>query len=79
MKQPEFEDFHRNGRGVRLRAALAAVGDRQSAEDLVAEAFARDWAAWPRGRGHPAPRAWIVRTALNTRVSWWRRHRRPRP
>ena len=22
---------------------------------------------------HPAPRAWVVRTALNTRVSWWRR------
>jgi RNA polymerase sigma factor (sigma-70 family) len=25
---------------------------------------------------HPAPRAWVVRTALNVRVSWWRRRRR---
>jgi len=25
---------------------------------------------------HPAPAAWVVRTALNTRVSWWRRRRR---
>jgi RNA polymerase sigma factor (sigma-70 family) len=28
------------------------------------------------GIRHPAPRAWIVRAALNTRVSWWRRRRR---
>ncbi|MET7984074.1 MULTISPECIES: sigma-70 family RNA polymerase sigma factor [unclassified Streptomyces] len=76
MKQLEFEDFYRSGRDVCLRAVLAVVSDRQLAEDLVAEAFARAWAAWPRVRGHPAPRAWIVRTALNTRVSWWRRRRR---
>jgi len=25
---------------------------------------------------HPAPTAWVVRTALNVRVSWWRRRRR---
>ncbi|MFF4354546.1 sigma-70 family RNA polymerase sigma factor [Streptomyces sp. NPDC001530] len=75
MKQLEFEEFYRCGRDVCLRAVLAAVGDRQLAEDLVAEAFARAWAAWPRVRRHPAPRAWIVRTALNTRISWWRRRR----
>ncbi|MGQ4385107.1 SigE family RNA polymerase sigma factor [Streptomyces sp. SAS_270] len=75
MKQLEFEEFYRCGRDVCLRAVLAAVGDRQLAEDLVAEAFARAWASWPRVRGHPAPRAWVVRTALNTRVSWWRRRR----
>ncbi|GGN84727.1 RNA polymerase sigma24 factor [Streptomyces albiflavescens] len=75
MKQLEFEEFYRCGRDVCMRAVLAAVGDRQLAEDLVAEAFARAWAAWPRVRRHPAPRAWIVRTALNTRISWWRRRR----
>ncbi|WP_406329367.1 SigE family RNA polymerase sigma factor [Streptomyces sp. NBC_00203] len=75
MKQLEFEEFYRCGRDVCLRAVLASVGDRQLAEDLVAEAFARAWATWPRVRRHPAPRAWIVRTALNTRISWWRRRR----
>ena len=75
VKQLEFEEFYRCSRDVCLRAVLAAVGDRQLAEDLVAEAFARAWATWPRVRRHPAPRAWIVRTALNTRVSWWRRRR----
>jgi DNA-directed RNA polymerase specialized sigma24 family protein len=28
---------------------------------------------------HPARSAWVVRTALNTRVSWWRRARREIP
>lgn len=55
---------------------LVTVGDRQLAEDLVAEAFTRAWASWRLVRGHPAPRAWVVRTALNLSVSWWRRRRR---
>ena len=54
----------------------ASVGDRQLAEDLVAEAFARAWARWRAVSNHPAPQAWVVRTALNTRVSWWRRRSR---
>lgn len=72
----EFEAFYRSERDRCLRAVLAGVGDRQLAEDLVAEAFTRAWTSWPKVRRHPAPRAWIVRTALNLRVSWWRRHRR---
>jgi RNA polymerase sigma-70 factor (sigma-E family) len=74
-----FADFYRAARDDCLRAVFASVGDRQAAEDLVAEAFARAWADWRKVRRHPAPRAWIVRTALNTRVSWWRRARREVP
>jgi RNA polymerase sigma-70 factor (ECF subfamily) len=55
------------------------VGDRRLAEDLVAEGFARAWASWPKVSKHPAPRAWVLRTALNLRVSWWRRRRRETP
>lgn len=55
---------------------LATVGDRHRAEDLVAEAFARAWASWPRVGRHPAPEAWLMRCALNTHISWWRRRRR---
>jgi RNA polymerase sigma-70 factor (ECF subfamily) len=45
------------------------------AEDLVAEAFARACASWRRVSQHPAPALWVVRTALNTNISRWRRHR----
>ncbi len=51
------------------------VGDPRLAEDLVAEGFARAWASWPKVSRHPAPRAWVLRTAMNVRVSWWRRRR----
>ena len=76
MGQLEFTEFYRSDRDRCLRAILAGVGDRQLAEDLVAEAFTRAWMSWQKVRRHPAPRAWIVRTALNLQVSWWRRRRR---
>lgn len=72
----EFAEFYRAERDRCLRAVLAVVADRQLAEDLVSEAFTRAWVSWQQVRRHPAPRAWIVRTALNIRVSWWRRRRR---
>jgi RNA polymerase sigma-70 factor (sigma-E family) len=76
VKQLEFQDFYQASRDACLRAVLASVGDRPLAEDLVAEAFTRAWTSWHRVSRHPAPSAWIVRTALNTRISWWRRRRR---
>ena len=54
-----------------LRAVAASTGSMTLAEDQVAEAFARAWASWHKVSHHPAPRAWIVRTALNTGMSWW--------
>jgi RNA polymerase sigma factor (sigma-70 family) len=74
-----FVAFYEASRGPCLRAVCAMVGDRQLAEDLVAEGFARAWAAWPKVSKHPAPRAWVLRTAVNLRVSWWRRRRREIP
>ena len=71
-----FAEFYAAARDDCLRAVFASTGDLPAAEDLVAEAFARAWARWRTVRSHPAPAAWVVRTALNTRVSWWRRTRR---
>jgi DNA-directed RNA polymerase specialized sigma24 family protein len=71
----EFAEFYAAARDDCLRTVLASTGDRQAAEDCVAESFARAWASWRTVRAHPAPRAWIVRTALNLHVSSWRRRR----
>jgi RNA polymerase sigma-70 factor (sigma-E family) len=76
QKRREFEEFYAAARDDCLRVVLISVGDRQLAEDLVAEAFTRAWTSWPKVSEHPSPRAWIVRTALNAHVSWWRRRRR---
>jgi RNA polymerase sigma factor (sigma-70 family) len=75
----EFTDFYQTSWKACLQAVLASGESLESAEDLVADAFTKAWASWPQLRGHPAPRAWVVRTALNTRVSWWRRRWREFP
>ena len=75
-RRQEFTEFYTSSRDDCLRIVLVSVGDRQLAEDLVAEAFTRAWMSWRKVREHPVPRAWVVRTALNTHVSWWRRRRR---
>lgn len=62
-----------------VRAVVVSTGDMLRAEEQVAEAFARAWASWPKVSRHPAPRAWVVRTALNVGASFWRRHARELP
>ena len=78
-QQAEFAEFFRSSWEPCLRAVVAVAGARQPAEDQVAEAFARAWASWRKVRQHPAPQAWVVRTALNTGASWWRRRNRELP
>jgi RNA polymerase sigma-70 factor (sigma-E family) len=79
QKRQEFTEFYTAAKDDCLRIVLVSVGDRQLAEDLVAEAFTRAWTSWRTVRVHPVPHAWVVRTALNAHVSWWRRRRREAP
>ena len=80
VREPmDFAEFYTSAKDDCLRTVLASTGDMQAAEELVAEALARAWAAWPTVSRHPAPRAWVVRTALNTGTTWWRRHARELP
>jgi RNA polymerase sigma-70 factor (sigma-E family) len=78
-EQDEFADFYRASKDSCLRAVTAVSGDRELAEEQVAEAFTRAWMSWGKVRRHAAPRAWVVRTALNLGVSWWRRRHREVP
>src|SRR5690349_11269174 len=75
----DFAEFYRRSRDDCLRTVLISVGDQDHAQELVAEAFARAWASWRTVSSHPAPAAWVVRTALNANISWWRRRRREVP
>ncbi|MBV1854481.1 RNA polymerase sigma factor [Catellatospora tritici] len=70
-----FADFFSARRDVAYRAVLMAVGNRATAEDAVAEAFARAYQHWGSVRDHGNPTAWVIRTALNVSRSWWRRRR----
>jgi RNA polymerase sigma factor (sigma-70 family) len=69
----EFAEFFAASWDPCLRAVAASTGNLTLAEDQTAEAFARACASWSKVSHHPAPRAWVVRTALNTGVSWWHR------
>lgn len=79
IQRPDFAEFYREAKDKCLFAVLVSVGDQDTAQDLVAEAFARAWASWPAVSRHPAPAAWVVRTALNAGISRWRRWRREVP
>jgi RNA polymerase sigma-70 factor (ECF subfamily) len=72
----DFAEFYRRSRDDCLRTVLISVGDQDTAQEVVAEAFARACASWRTVSSHPAPAAWVVRTALNMNVSRWRRRRR---
>ena len=69
----EFAEFFAASWDPCLRAVAATTGNMALAEDQTAEAFARAWAAWRKVSHHPAPRAWVVRAALNAGASWWHR------
>jgi len=69
-------EFYRASRDGCLRTVVVIIGDQDMAQEAVAEAFARACASWRTVSRHPAPAAWVVRTALNANVSWWRRRRR---
>jgi len=75
----DFAEFYRVAKDECLFTVLVSVGERDVAQELVAEAFARAWASWRTVSEHPAPKAWVVRTALNANISRWRRRRREVP
>jgi RNA polymerase sigma-70 factor (sigma-E family) len=76
VSRDEFAAFYAADKDRCLRAAIAGGMRRDQAEDAVAEAFARAWARWRTVRSHRSPAAWVVRTAVNADISWWRKRRR---
>ena len=76
----QFQVFYEATKSPVLRAVLLArAGDRHAAEDAVAEAYERAFLRWEKLAHHPNPTAWVIRTAINHRISMWRRYRREEP
>ncbi len=75
----QFAAFYEETKTPVFRAVLLArAGDRHAAEDAVAEAYERAFLRWEKVANHPNPTAWVIRAAINHRISMWRRHRRDR-
>jgi RNA polymerase sigma-70 factor (sigma-E family) len=72
----DFGAFYERARDGVFRAVVVATGDRNAAEDAVAEAFVRACERWRRVQKHPSPVAWVVTVALNEHRSSLRRRRR---
>lgn len=60
-----FEDFYARTKDDVLRSLLIISRDRSLAEEGVDEAFTRAFERWSEVKDHPAPKAWVARTALN--------------
>lgn len=71
----EFSAWYRTLWPPVLRAVTVTVGDRDLAEEAVAEAFARALARWPAATEFDSPVAWLHRVAVNEVRSRWRRNR----
>lgn len=75
-KRPTLREVFEDQEAPLLRYAFSLVGQRETAEDLVQEAFLRLHAHW----GEVAnPRAWLFRSIRNLSLNHLRDHRRESP
>lgn len=58
-----------------LRTAYMLTGNKSDAEDLLQTALAKTYLSWDSIRDRESVDAYVRRIMLNTRTSWWRRHR----
>jgi RNA polymerase sigma-70 factor (ECF subfamily) len=72
----EFAAFFREHYGEVLRSVAVALGDRDRAEDVTQEAFARACRRWRSVSAMEKPVAWVYVVALNAERTRWRREQR---
>jgi RNA polymerase sigma-70 factor (sigma-E family) len=65
-----FHDFVVTRSDRLLRTAYLLTHDWGTAEDLLQEALAKAWFAWP---GIEEPEAYVRKVLVTTYTSWWRR------
>ena len=72
-EQVSFEEFFHLERDRLFRAMYVIAGDRQEAEDVSQEAFARVWERWDTVGAMENPAGYLHRTAMNQFRSRYRR------
>jgi RNA polymerase sigma-70 factor (sigma-E family) len=68
----EFTGFVVGSQAKMVRLAELVTGDRDRAEDLAQDGFAKAFAAWRRIRDQD-PAAYVRRCIINANIDWWRR------
>jgi len=61
-----------------MRTAYMLTGNKADAEDLLQTALAKTYLSWDSIKDRESVDAYVRRIMLNTRTSWWRRHRHVR-
>lgn len=69
----DFDDFFHSQLPRVLRVGQRLTGNRQAAEDIAAEAFARAYARWSKVGTLPYRDAWVLRVASNLAIDAARR------
>jgi RNA polymerase sigma-70 factor, ECF subfamily len=72
----DFEEFYAANYGKVTALVAAVIGDRNEADDVTQEAFARALARWVRLSRYELPEAWVRRVALRLAIDSGRRLRR---
>jgi RNA polymerase sigma-70 factor (sigma-E family) len=68
----DFADFVASSQAKMVRLGELLTGDRDRAEDLAQDGYAKAYAAWARIRGGD-PQAYVRRCIVNANTDWWRR------
>jgi len=76
QRRRDFEEFYAANYGRVAALVAAVVGDKDEADDIAQETFARALARWPRLSGYELPEAWVRQVAMRMAVDSVRRVRR---
>jgi RNA polymerase sigma-70 factor (ECF subfamily) len=72
----EFEDRLRESSSLAVRVAYSVLRQRQDAEEVAQEAFAKAYRCYSQLRDRNSFRAWLVRTTWRLALDRWRSDRR---
>lgn len=72
----DFEDFYRREHPRLLAVAVAVVGDREAARELVQDALLKAYAAWSKVAQLESPGGWTRRVLINLSIDVQRRRGR---